>query len=139
MSLPSGPIQVLQDAFDTHAEVMADIAQMGFWPTTYVSERSDEVELHWHHGDVCGYVLEGASYVLDEIGNRHELRQGTKLVIPAGAIHAEGEVAERMVYVVATADAANLSDVLFPLHAPDADDRPGRRSPSAPVASDASE
>ena len=118
MTLEPGPLQVIDGAFADHAEVMADIAVLGFWPTTYVSERSDEVTLHWHDDDVCGYVLEGSSYVLDAQGARHELRPGTKLVIPAGAVHAEGAVTERMVYVVATKRAANLAEVLFPLHDP---------------------
>lgn len=118
MPLDPGPLQVLPHAFDTHADVMADIASLGFWPTTYVSERSDEVGLHWHDDDVTGYVLEGSSYILDADGTRHELAPGTKLVIPAGAVHAEGAVAERMVYVVATSKAENLIDVLFPLHDP---------------------
>ena len=118
MALDPGPLQVLPNAFTTHADVMADIAELGFWPTTYVSERSDAVELHWHDDDVTGYVLEGSSYILDAEGVRHELVPGTKLVIPAGAVHAEGEVTDRMVYIVATDRAENLIDVLLPLHDP---------------------
>lgn len=118
MALEPGPLQVLPNAFDTHAQVMADIADLGFWPTTYVSDRADAVPLHWHDADVCGYVLEGASSILDADGVRHELTAGTKLVIPEGAVHAEGEVTARMVYVVATSRAENLLDVLLPLHDP---------------------
>ena len=118
MALEPGPLQVHHDAFSNHAEVMADIAALGFWPTTYVSERSAEVQLHWHDADVTGYVLEGSSYILDAEGTRHELGPGTKLVIPAGAVHAEGEVTDRMVYVVATDRAENLIEVLLPLHDP---------------------
>lgn len=111
-------MQVLPNAFETHAEVMADIAALGYWPTTYVSERSDAAPLHWHDANVCGYVLEGSSYVLDAEGARFELLPGTKLVIPFGVVHAEGEVTDRMVYVVATDRDENLVDVLFPLHDP---------------------
>ena len=111
--------------FETRAQVMEDIRDTGYWPTTYVSDRSDEVQLHWHGADVCGYVLEGSSYILDENGERHDLAAGTKLVIPAGAVHAEGAVTERMVYVVATEPAENLMDVLLPLHDPASPDRPG--------------
>ena len=77
MALDPGPLQVLPHAFETHAEVMQDIAELGFWPTTYVSDRTDEVPLHWHGADVCGYVLEGSSYILDATGARHELVPGT--------------------------------------------------------------
>ena len=109
---------MIADAFTSHADVMADIAELGFWPTTYVSDRTAEVPLHWHDADVTGYVLEGSSYILDADGIRHELTPGTKLIIPAGAVHAEGEVTARMVYVVATDQAENLIDVLLPLRDP---------------------
>jgi uncharacterized cupin superfamily protein len=118
MALEPGPLQVLADAFANLGDVMADVAELGFWPTTYVSERSAEAPLHWHDADVTGYVLEGSSYILDAEGVRHELVPGTKLVIPAGAVHAEGEVTDRMVYIVATDRAENLIDVLLPLHDP---------------------
>ena len=62
--------------------------------------------------DNCGYVLEGHSYVLNEHGERFPLGPGDKLVIPAGAIHAEGAVAERMVYIVGISEAANLFEKL---------------------------
>ncbi|MDG2046195.1 MAG: hypothetical protein P8J79_03185, partial [Halioglobus sp.] len=60
-------------------------------------------------------------YVLDENGERIPLRPGDKLVIPAGAIHAEGEVTERMVYIVGLPVAANLFEKLTLL---DPADRP---------------
>lgn len=115
MARERGPVQVINNAFATKAEALADIAALNLWPTTYVSERMQEVALHWHDVDVCGYVLEGSSYILDERGARHELGPGDKLILPAGAVHAEGEVTERMVYLVATSTAENLSDALLPL------------------------
>lgn len=115
MAFEPGPVHVLKAAFQSKAEVLADIAALDLWPTTYVSERMQEVPLHWHDVDICGYVLEGSSYIVDEHGTRHELETGDKLVIPAGAVHAEGEVTERMVYVVATSVAENLNDALLPL------------------------
>jgi len=72
----------------------------------------EELPLHWHDVDNCGYVLEGKSYVLDENGERIPLGPGDKLIIPAGAIHAEGEVTERMVYIVGLPVAENLFDKL---------------------------
>ena len=50
--------------------------------------------------------------MLNEKGERFPLGPGDKLVIPAGAIHAEGEVKERMVYIVGISEAANLFEVL---------------------------
>ena len=119
MSLEPGPMQVIRNAFTTKEEVLDDIKRLDFWPTTYVSERMEELPLHWHDVDNCGYVLEGSSYVLDEKGERIPLGPGDKLVLPAGAVHAEGEVTERMVYIVGIDVPENLFDALLPLNPPD--------------------
>jgi quercetin dioxygenase-like cupin family protein len=112
MALEPGPMKVIHNFFSTKSEVLADLDKLDFWPTTYVSERMEELPLHWHDVDNCGYVLSGSSYVLDENGEREPLGPGDKLVIPAGAIHAEGEVTERMVYIVGLSVAENLFDKL---------------------------
>lgn len=119
MALEPGPMKVIHNAFSTKEEVLADIARLDLWPTTYVSERMDELPLHWHDVDNCGYVLEGSSYVLDENGERVELGPGDKLVLPAGAVHAEGEVTEKMVYIVGISRPENLFDALLPLRGPE--------------------
>ena len=49
---------------------------------------------------------------LNEKGEKVELNPGDKLHIPAGAIHAEGEVEERMVYIVGISEPANLLEKL---------------------------
>ena len=118
MALKPGPMQVIKNAFTTKAEVLADIARLDLWPTTYVSERMEELPLHWHDVDNCGYVLEGSSYVIDGDGNRIALEAGDKLVLPAGAVHAEGEVTDKMVYIVGISKAENLLDALLPLREP---------------------
>ena len=112
MALEPGPMHVIHNFFTTKSEVLADIDKLDFWPTTYVSDRMEELPIHWRDVDNCGYVLSGSSYVLDEKGDRISLGPGDKLVIPAGAIHAEGEVTERMVYIVGLPVAANLFDKL---------------------------
>lgn len=112
MALEPGPMRVLHHHFTTKDEVLDEIKRLDLWPTTYVSERMAELPVHWHDVDNHGYVLEGRSYVLDEDGHRVELGPGDKLEIPAGALHAEGEVAERMVYIVGIPVAANLLDAL---------------------------
>jgi len=118
MALEPGPMQVIKNAFTTKEEVLADIALLDLWPTTYVSERMDELPLHWHDVDNCGYVLEGSSYVVDGDGNHVPLEAGDKLVLPAGAVHAEGEVTEKMVYIVGISRPENLLDALLPLREP---------------------
>lgn len=117
MTLEKGPVHVVSNFHQSKAEVLEDIARLDFWPSIYVSERMDELPLHWHAGDVCGYVLEGSSYIINEEGEHLSLSAGDKLVIPAGALHAEGKVTERMVYIVATAEPSNLMEALA-VHSP---------------------
>ena len=112
MPLEPGPMQVVHNFFSSKDEVLDDIKRLDFWPTTYVSDRMEELPLHWHDVDNCGYVLEGHSYVLDENGGRIPLGPGDKLIIPAGAVHAEGEVEDRIVYIVGIPEAANLFEKL---------------------------
>jgi len=112
MALTPGPMQVFHNFFHTKDEVLDDIKRLDLWPTVYVSERMEELPLHWHDVDNCGYVMEGRSYVINEQGERISLSAGDKLQIPAGAIHAEGEVTERMVYIVGIPVAENLFDTL---------------------------
>ena len=112
MALQPGPMQVVHNFFNTKAEVLEDIARQDLWPTTYVSGRMEELPLHWHDVDNCGYVLEGSSYVVNEKGEHVPLGPGDKLIIPAGALHAEGTVTERMVYIVGISEPANLLEKL---------------------------
>ena len=86
--------------FTSRAEVMEDIRDSGYWPTTYISETSPELPIHYHDHDIIGYVMEGHTYLLDEDGERVSLDPGDRLVIPKGAWHAEGQVLEKVVYIV---------------------------------------
>ena len=101
--------------FETREDVMNDIAGTGFWPTTFTSENSPELPLHHHKQDIIGYVMEGSTYVLDENGERVEITQGDKLVIPQGAWHAEGKVTERVVYIVTLPEPMPFLEALMPL------------------------
>ncbi|MDG2061283.1 MAG: cupin domain-containing protein [SAR86 cluster bacterium] len=112
MAFNPGPMQVFPNFFSTKEEVLDDIKKLDLWPTVYVSDRMDELPPHWHDVDNCGYVMEGKSYVLNEKGERFLLAAGTKLLIPAGAIHAEGKVEERMIYIVGISEPANLFEKL---------------------------
>jgi mannose-6-phosphate isomerase-like protein (cupin superfamily) len=116
--LEPGPLQVVRNFHSSKAEVFDDLKRLDLWPTTYVSERMDELPLHWHDVDNVGYVLEGSSYILNETGEQIPLGPGDKLVIPAGAVHAEGEVTDRMVYIVGISKPENLLDALLPLGDP---------------------
>ena len=102
--------------FENHADVMADIAATGFWPTTYVSGASPELPLHQHGYDIIGYVLEGSTYLLDEDKNRVEISAGDRLNIPKGAWHAEGEATDKVTYVVSVSEPIPFVEALMPLN-----------------------
>jgi len=93
-------MHIEKQAFATRQDVYRDMLETGFWPTTYISAASPELPLHWHDGDIIGYLVDGNTYVLDERGKRRDLSPGDKLVIPAGALHAEGEVTDPVTYIV---------------------------------------
>lgn len=93
-------MRIEKGAFETRQDVYRDMQETGFWPTTYHSSPSPELPLHWHDGDIIGYLMEGETYVLNEKGERCDLRAGDKLILPAGALHAEGEVTEPVTYIV---------------------------------------
>lgn len=100
--------------FTTRSEVMDDVRDSGYWPTTYISNKSPELPVHYHDHDIIGYVIEGETYVLDEDEQRVPLGPGDRLVIPKGAWHAEGEVTERVIYIVSLRDAIPLMEGLMP-------------------------
>ena len=110
----TGKLVVDHNFFSNHSEVMADIAKTGFWPTTYVSEPSPELPVHYHDYDIVGYVMSGSSYLLDENEQRIEISQGDRLNIPAGAWHAEGEVTGQMTYIVTVSEAVPFLQALMP-------------------------
>ncbi len=116
-------IQIQPRYFNELADVYNDMKQHGLWPATYVSDTQEELPLHWHEGDVTGYVMEGGTYLLDETGQRHNIVAGDKFRIEGGTIHAEGEVTERTVYIIGTPTAGNLRDHLA-LKDPDDSSRP---------------
>ena len=107
------PLDIRKSFFETKDEVLEDIRKTGFWPTTFVSNESPELPVHWHEEEVHGYVLEGETYLVDgETGERLPFGVGDKLVLPAGTLHAEGEVKQRMVYIVAMREPSNLEVLL---------------------------
>jgi mannose-6-phosphate isomerase-like protein (cupin superfamily) len=101
--------------FTTQAEVMQDIAKTGFWPTTYVSDASPELPVHYHDYDIIGYVMSGATYVLSEDNERIPVNAGDRLNIPKGAWHAEGEVTEQVTYIVTIREPVGFAQALMPL------------------------
>jgi len=108
-------LTVQRGFFETTAEVMRDIASTGFWPTTYVSDVSPELPVHFHNHNIIGYVIEGSTYLLDEDEQRIDIKAGDRLNIPKGAWHAEGAVSEKMIYIVTVDEPIGLMQALQPM------------------------
>jgi len=105
---------VEKNYFENRAAAMEDIRDTGYWPTTYISDKSPELPLHYHDHDVIGYLIEGEAYVLDEDGERVPVAAGDRLVLPKGAWHAEGEVTDRMIWIVTFREPVSLMEGLMP-------------------------
>lgn len=117
-------LTVLKAHFDGLEGALDDIRNDGFWPTTLISEPSAPPHLHWHGVDIHGYVMQGTTWILDgETDERLTIEPGDKLVIPAGALHIEGEAPDTVVYIVALPGPLPFNEV-FQLHPADHPDRP---------------
>jgi uncharacterized protein YjlB len=117
-------VVVHKNYFDGLREALEDIARDGYWPTTFVSEPSPPPAVHWHDCDVHGYVMDGTTWILDgETGQHLTVEPGDKLVIPAGALHIEGEAKSTVVYIVAVPQPRSFVEV-FQLRSPDDPARP---------------
>lgn len=100
--------------FETKEEVMDDIKRSGFWPTTFISDKSPELPIHYHKYDIIGYVMEGSTYLLDEDANKIPIGPGDRLDIPKGAWHAEGEVTAKVIYIVTLESPVPILEGIFP-------------------------
>ncbi len=106
-------IQVLKQFFATREQVLDDIKKDGYWPTTLITPVSGELPVHWHDSEVHAYVIDGSTWILDaETGTRLPMQTGDKLIIPVGALHAEGDTSTPMIYIVALPDARPMNEFL---------------------------
>ncbi|MFP6817395.1 MAG: hypothetical protein VB949_17270 [Pseudomonadales bacterium] len=95
-------LQFHKGFFQSKDEVLEDIRKNDTWPTTFVSGPSDGVEVHWHSEDIHAYIMEGETDFLDaETDKRTSVIQGDKIIVPARALHAEGVVKDKVVYILA--------------------------------------
>ena len=106
-------LQVQQGFFQSKSEVLEDIQRNDTWPTTFVSGPSEGLPVHWHSEEVHGYIMEGETDFLDvETDERLPVKAGDKVVVPARALHAEGVVRDRVVYILAMPTALEAEDFL---------------------------
>jgi mannose-6-phosphate isomerase-like protein (cupin superfamily) len=112
-------IQIYRSFFENRADVLDDLKMSKFWPTTFVSGPSPGLEVHWHSEEVHAYVIEGETSFLDaKSGERHQVAPGDKIVVPSRTLHAEGEVRDRIVYIIAVPEAV-LPDEFLKLRPPE--------------------
>ena len=91
-----------KEFFKSKAEVLADIDRNDTWPTTFVSGATDGPPIHWHKDEVHAYIMEGETDFLDaETNQRTLVKMGDKIVVPAGELHAEGSIKDKVVYILA--------------------------------------
>ncbi len=111
-------IEIHKSFFKDRSEVLDDVKGSGFWPTTFVSGPSPGLEVHWHSHEVHAYVVEGHTSFLDgESGERCSIEAGDKIIVPPRTLHAEGEVTDRVVYIIAAPEAFS-ADEFLKLYAP---------------------
>jgi len=107
-------VNIHKEFFRNRSDVMDDLKVSGFWPTTFLSGPSPGLEVHWHSEEVHAYVMEGETSFLDaESGDRSPVGPGDKVVVPARTLHAEGEVLDRVVYIIAIPEALSPDEFLM--------------------------
>jgi mannose-6-phosphate isomerase-like protein (cupin superfamily) len=106
-------LRIHKGFFRQRAEVLKDLAASGYWPTTFVSGPSPGFDVHWHAEEVHAYVMEGERDFLDaESDEGQPVGPGDKIVVPARTLHAEGEVRDRVVSIIAVPEAVPLDEFL---------------------------
>ena len=99
--------------FANLSDVLDDVKSNSTWPTTFVSGPSKGLPEHWHDYEVHAYVMEGETWFRDsDSGERLDVSKGDKVIIPEKALHAEGEVEDKVVYIVAIPEPVMNRDFL---------------------------
>ena len=112
-------IHIERQCFSGLAGALDDISRRGLWPTTYATDHATGAEPHWHTEDVHAYVIDGELDFLDGEGGRHSIEPGDKITIPARTVHAEGEITDPVVLIVALPEPLS-QDRFLKQHAPGA-------------------
>ena len=117
-------IRIEKNFHSSLEEVLQDVINTGFWPSTYVSDPTPPPGYHWHNVEVHGYCMEGNTWIgCGETGEKLSIEPGDKLIIPPGALHIEGESDGPVTYVVTIPDTRSHAEA-FQLLPPDHPDRP---------------
>ena len=106
-------VRVVKHFFKTKEDVEADVIKNGFKSRPLTSPVTEnELPFHYHPVDIVTYALAGKTYFLTGDGEKLQVEAGDKVIIPAGAPHAEGAVIEQMQYIVSHAGEGKLKGAL---------------------------
>ena len=106
-------LHIQKAAFDGLSGALKDMTARSLWPTTYVSGEAPAADIHWHEYDVHVYVMKGRTYFVDgETGTKHPVVAGDKVLVPANTLHAEGAVADEVVYLIGLPNAVPPGEFL---------------------------
>lgn len=112
-------LQFHKGFFTNKEQVLADIIKNNTWPTTFVSGATEGPPTHWHNDEVHAYIMEGETDFLDaETDKRTVVSAGDKIVVPAGELHAEGAIKDRVVYILALPE-PRLPEEFLAMNQPD--------------------
>jgi gentisate 1,2-dioxygenase len=99
--------------FDGLSGALEDISSKGLFPTTYATDHATAADLHWHGEDVLAYMIQGKTYFLDADGEVHPLGVGDLITLPARTLHAEGDINEPVIMLIALKDALPMDQFLL--------------------------
>lgn len=99
--------------FDGLIGALEDITAKGLFPTTYATDHATAADLHWHGEEVQVYLIQGKTYFLDADGLEHRAEAGDLVTVPAGTLHAEGDINEPVVMLIGLKDALPVEQYLL--------------------------
>lgn len=98
--------------FDGLSGALEDIRERNLYPTTYATDHATAASPHWHNEEVIAYLVKGKTYFLDAEGHKHQLVAGDLITVPARTLHAEGDINEPVIMLVALAEAIPMDQFL---------------------------
>jgi gentisate 1,2-dioxygenase len=98
--------------FDGLNGALEDLRERNLYPTTYATDHATAANLHWHTEEVLAYLVKGKTYFLDSEGDEHQLEAGDLITVPAGTVHAEGDINEPVVMLIGLVEAVPMDQFL---------------------------
>ena len=97
-------VQIQKNCFEGLTGALEDVKSRELWPTTYATDHATAADPHWHSEEVHGWVVTGNFHLHDAEGQRLDMVPGDRFMIPAGTLHAEGEINEAVTLIIGLAE-----------------------------------